>query len=285
MHIVRFTYSLNLIVILLNTYIMFFIIRLFVPFRKQIIFNRLYKVIYYATEPVLRLFGHKKVTARKHDVRALYVTIIFVSLYSFFWIFDNPDKTAFGGLVYMAASFVTYFFYLFCFIFIADFFILMRGPYAYGELARIIHFASDTIIAPWRRVFPGLSGKRRDYTPFLGIFFALILSAFLMTILSGLLGDAVSFMENLGRGLEALVNMFMSLWVILIILRALFSWFAVPQNNFILENLVFLTEPLLLPLRRLFPPYKIGLDFTPVVAIAMMIIARWVLILIINFIF
>ncbi|HDS02466.1 MAG TPA: YggT family protein [Firmicutes bacterium] len=285
MHIVRFTYSLNLIVILLNTYIMFFVIRLFVPFRKQIIFNRLYKVIYYATEPVLRLFGHKKVTQYKHDLRALYVTVIFFSLYSFFWIFDNPEKSLFGGLVYMAASFVTYFFYLFTFIFIADFFILMRGPYAYGEFARVIHFVSDTIIAPWRKLFPRLSGKKRDYTPFIGLLGVVLLSAFIMTLLSGLLGDAVSFMENLGRGLEALVNMFMHIWVAMIILRALFSWFAVPRNNFFMENLIFLTEPVLIPLRRLFPPYKIGLDFTPLVAVALMVFTRWVLILVINFIF
>ncbi len=285
MHIVRFTYSLNLVVILLNTYIMFFIIRFFIPFSKQIIFNRLYRFVYYTTEPVLRLFGKRTPAKAKTDRRALLVTIIFAVLYSLFWILDNPQKSIYGGLIYMLASFVTYFFYLFSFAFLSEFFILMRGPYSYGEFARIIHFSTDYAVSPVRRLFPGLSRGKRDYAPLTGLLFVLFLSSLCMTMLSGLLGDAVSFMENLGRGLEADVNMFAYLWVMLIILRTILSWFVVPESNFFQESMIFLTEPVLQPLRKVFPPYKIGMDFTPVISIAVILIIKWALILIIDFLF
>src|SRR6056297_2788848 len=214
MHIVLFTYKLNLVVILVNTYILFYAIRFFIPYNKKIIFNRLYKVIYKTTEPILRLFG-KRVDDEdnKKDYRALVVVIIFIALYWILFSIDNSSKPFFFGLIYMISSFVTYFFYLFSFMFIADFFIVLRGRYSYGEFARIIHFSSQSIIRYFKKIIPKLSNFKRDYSPLLGLLSVLLLSSLSMTLLSGLLGDAVSLMENVGRGLQALLNMFAGLWV------------------------------------------------------------------------
>lgn len=287
MHILAFTYKLNLVVILVNTYILFYAVRFFIPYNKKIIFNRLYKFIYKTTEPILKIFGPKKVSAKEEekDSRALYVVIIFIALYWLLFSIDHPSKPFLFGLIYMISSFVTYFFYLFSFMFIADFFILMRGPHSYGEFARIIHFASNSIIRYFRKVIPKLSNLKRDYTPFIGLGAVIILSSISMTILSGLLGDAVSFMENIGRGLQSLVNMFAFIWIVLIILRVVFSWFRSGKKTLFYENLVFLTEPILSKLRTYIPPYKTGIDFTPIVAIIIIWLVEELSIFLINLIF
>jgi len=287
MHILAFTYKLNLIVILVNTYILFYAVRFFIPYNKKIIFNRLYKFIYKTTETVLKLFGKMKVSEekKKKDTRALYVIIIFIALYWILFSIDNPSKPFLFGLIYMISSFVTYFFYLFSFMFIADFFILMRGPHSYGEFARIIHFSSNSIVKYFRKLFPKLSKFKRDYTPFIGLAAVIILSSLSMTILSGLLGDAVSFMENIGRALQSLVNMFAFIWVALIIIRVIFSWFRSGKKTLFYENLVFLTEPILTPLRTYIPPYKTGIDFTPIAAIIIILLVEKISFFLINLIF
>ncbi|TYB31650.1 MAG: YggT family protein [Candidatus Mcinerneyibacterium aminivorans] len=287
MHILAFTYKLNLIVILVNTYILFYAVRFFIPYNKKIIFNRLYRFIYKTTEPILKIFGKKKIAEKedKKDIRALYVILIFITLYWLLFSVDNPSKPFLFGLIYMISSFVTYFFYLFSFMFIADFFILKRGPHSYGEFARIIHFASNSVIRFFRKIIPKISELKRIYKPFIGLGAIIVLSSFSMTILSGLLGDAVSFMENIGRALQSLINMFAFIWITLIILRVVFSWFRTSKKTLFYENLIFLTEPILSKLRTYIPPYKTGIDFTPIVAIVIILILEKISFFLINLIF
>ncbi len=71
-------------------------------------------------------------------------------------------------------------------------------------------------------------------------------------------------------------------WVltVIIVLRAVVSWFTVNPSNPFVVILNRITEPILMPLRRIVP--KIGmLDITPVIAIALLFIigkvARWLL--------
>jgi|Deesub1362B_J571_1020462.scaffolds.fasta_scaffold00002_401 YggT family protein len=55
-------------------------------------------------------------------------------------------------------------------------------------------------------------------------------------------------------------------WVV--ILRAILSWFNVPSLYRLNVVLYYLTEPVLRPLRKLIPPYKLGgIDVSPVIAV------------------
>lgn len=66
----------------------------------------------------------------------------------------------------------------------------------------------------------------------------------------------------------------------LIIARAIFSWLPLSPRNRLLQVLYLLTEPFLLPIRRLlyrlFPPA--GLDFSPMVAILLLYLIQKLLI-------
>ncbi len=63
-----------------------------------------------------------------------------------------------------------------------------------------------------------------------------------------------------------------SMWTIAI--RALISWVNPDPYNPIVQILQKLTEPILRPIRKLAPPYKIGIDISPVIAFLLIIFLR-----------
>ncbi len=60
-----------------------------------------------------------------------------------------------------------------------------------------------------------------------------------------------------------------SMWTIAI--RALISWVNPDPYNPIVQILQRVTEPILRPLRKLAPPYKIGIDISPIIAFLLII--------------
>ncbi len=63
-----------------------------------------------------------------------------------------------------------------------------------------------------------------------------------------------------------------SMWTIAI--RALISWVNPDPYNPIVQILQKLTEPILRPLRKLAPPYKIGIDISPIIAFLLIMFLR-----------
>ena len=53
----------------------------------------------------------------------------------------------------------------------------------------------------------------------------------------------------------------------LVIIRAVLSWVNPDPYNPIVQFIERTTEPLLLPFRRIIPPYKTGIDFSPLFAL------------------
>ena len=56
-----------------------------------------------------------------------------------------------------------------------------------------------------------------------------------------------------------------NLYVTLILIRAVLSWFTIDINNSLYRFLIKITEPVLAPIRRLIPFQ--GIDFSPFIAI------------------
>lgn len=73
---------------------------------------------------------------------------------------------------------------------------------------------------------------------------------------------------------------FYALWV-MILINVVLSWIPSAQWHPLGRFLLSITEPLLKPFRRLIPPLKvsgsIGLDLTPIIAIALLFIAYYIL--------
>ena len=62
-----------------------------------------------------------------------------------------------------------------------------------------------------------------------------------------------------------LVQRLANIYIILIILRAVLSWFAVDPYNPLYRFLISITEPVLAPIRRILP--FSGIDLSPFIAI------------------
>lgn len=76
------------------------------------------------------------------------------------------------------------------------------------------------------------------------------------------------------RVLDVVLNV--ALWVIVI--RALISWVNPDPYNPIVQFLTRVTEPVLKPLRRLAPPWKLGIDLSPLIAILIILFLEYALV-------
>ncbi len=63
---------------------------------------------------------------------------------------------------------------------------------------------------------------------------------------------------------------------ILIVIRSLLSWFPIDRHNILVQFLETVTDPLLLPLRRIIPRAD-TIDFSPMVAILLLITISFLL--------
>ena len=79
---------------------------------------------------------------------------------------------------------------------------------------------------------------------------------------------------GIAKVLEILLNIYM--WVIII--RALISWVSPDPYNPIVQILTRMTEPVLRPVRKLVPPYKIGIDLSPLIATLIIIFLQYAVI-------
>lgn len=64
----------------------------------------------------------------------------------------------------------------------------------------------------------------------------------------------------------------------LIIIRAVLSWFSPDPYNVLVQLLYKVTEPILLPFRRIIPAYNVGIDISPVLAIVVLVFLRYFLV-------
>lgn len=79
-----------------------------------------------------------------------------------------------------------------------------------------------------------------------------------------------NFLNAFAKVLDMALYFFM--WVIII--RALITWVNPDPYNPIVQFLTRVTEPILSPIRRLLPTYRIGVDLSPFIAILIIYFMR-----------
>ncbi|MBI4432892.1 MAG: YggT family protein [Candidatus Omnitrophica bacterium] len=75
---------------------------------------------------------------------------------------------------------------------------------------------------------------------------------------------------NFFSALAAVLGMVIQLFWWLIVIRALLSWVNPDPYNPVVQFIERATEPILAPLRRLFPTYRMGIDISPLVALLLL---------------
>ena len=85
-------------------------------------------------------------------------------------------------------------------------------------------------------------------------------------------------MGNIILGIANVLDVVLSGYKWVIIIRALLSWVNPDPYNPIVQALTRLTEPALRPLRKLAPPYKVGVDLSPLIAVLIIVFLDYALI-------
>jgi YggT family protein len=85
-------------------------------------------------------------------------------------------------------------------------------------------------------------------------------------------------MGNIILGFANVLGVVLDIYKCIIIIRALISWVNPDPYNPIVQALTRLTEPVLRPLRKLAPPYKVGVDLSPLIAILIILFLDYALI-------
>ena len=81
-------------------------------------------------------------------------------------------------------------------------------------------------------------------------------------------------MGNIMRGIADVLDWVLVAYMLIIGIRALISWVNPDPYNPIVQILHKLSEPVLRPLRKLVPTYKMGIDLSPIIAFLIIIFLR-----------
>ncbi len=139
----------------------------------------------------------------------------------------------------------------------------------FGWASRTLRRLTDPFVIPVRGALRQV-GIDPKFAPLVVILVSILLGFFLVQLVatiamtvSGVLTSLQigAFITGLGFILYGLI----SIYILLVFMRIIFSWGMVSYSNRIMRFLVNTTEPLLGPLRRMIPPLG-PLDISPIVA-------------------
>jgi YggT family protein len=139
----------------------------------------------------------------------------------------------------------------------------------FSKLALLIRQLSDPFVFRMRRGLMGF-GIDPKYAPIVVILIAILLGYFALQLADTLAFTIAGFLNSVAHGaivsaLGYIIYGAVSLYIVFIFMRIVFSWGMVSYSNRIMRFLVNITEPLLGPLRRIIPPLGM-LDISPIVA-------------------
>jgi len=80
------------------------------------------------------------------------------------------------------------------------------------------------------------------------------------------------------------INIFFNLLIAALFIRIILSWFQVSGDNFLVQILLNITNPILLPFQKIIPPIGM-MDFSPIAAFIVLEIIRELLIFAVRLIF
>jgi YggT family protein len=142
------------------------------------------------------------------------------------------------------------------------------NPFAWTS--RTIRRLTDGLVMPMRAGLRGF-GMDPKFAPLVAILIVILLGFFVLQLVGTIANTLASVIVSAQRGaiimvLGFLLNGLLSIYLLLITIRIVFSWGGVSYTNRVMKFLVDATEPLLGPLRRMIPPLG-WVDISPLVAI------------------
>ncbi|HEU4509208.1 MAG TPA: YggT family protein [Pyrinomonadaceae bacterium] len=139
----------------------------------------------------------------------------------------------------------------------------------FGWMSRTVRRVTDGIVVPVRGALRGF-GVDPKYAPLVVILLVVLLGFFVLQLVGTIATTLAGILTSLERGAPVAVLGFilyglLSLYILLIMIRIIFSWGGLGYTNRLMRFLINVTEPLLGPLRRVIPPLGM-FDISPIVA-------------------
>jgi YggT family protein len=135
----------------------------------------------------------------------------------------------------------------------------------------LVRRLTDPYVNPVRRALMGF-GIQPNGAPLVVVLLAILLGYLLLSVVQSLLNTAAGVALSLTAGAAGVVALIgylvyglLSLYLLLITIRIIFSWGQVSYVNPVMRFLVRTTDPLLVPLRQVIPPLGM-FDISPIVA-------------------
>jgi YggT family protein len=139
----------------------------------------------------------------------------------------------------------------------------------FGWISRTLRRLTDGFIIPVRGALRGF-GVDPKYAPLVVILLVILLGYFILQLIGTVATTVAGILVSVRSGsmvtaLGFVLYGLISIYILLIFIRIIFSWGMVSYTNRIMRFLVDVTEPLLGPLRRIVPPLG-RMDISPIIA-------------------
>jgi len=139
----------------------------------------------------------------------------------------------------------------------------------FGWTHRTVRRLSDGFVVPVRGALRGF-GVDPKFAPLVVVLIVILLWYFIVQLMTTIANTIAGILFSIQTGAFVSVVGYIfygliSIYILLIFMRIIFSWGMVSYQNRIMRFLVDTTEPLLGPLRRMIPPLG-GFDISPIVA-------------------
>jgi YggT family protein len=136
---------------------------------------------------------------------------------------------------------------------------------------------SDPLVNPVRRSLIQF-GFGPNITPLVVILISILLGWFVLQLAESILVTFAGVMASLQAGrviavVGYLLYGFLSVYILLITIRIIFSWGGVSYSNRVMRFLVNATDPVLAPARRIVPPLGV-FDISPIIVILILYLLR-----------
>ena len=182
----------------------------------------------------------------------------------------NPFLVTLGQIIYYAVM-------VYVWVIIIRVLLTWINPNPYSPFMRFLSRMTDPVLNRFRRWVPFTLGGI-DFSPLLAIIVVqmagVLTGQWLMSLGMGL--PALVILPLLAMGLISLLNSIAWLLVVVMAIRLIMSLVHPSPYNIIVQIIYGLTEPLLAPLRRFFPPGPRGMDFRPLVFLITTLLLQYV---------
>lgn len=257
----------GLIEFIINLYMLAFGLRLFMPAASPFSENPIQRGLYTATEPVLRPI--RQVIMRgepRFDWSPVFAIIALVVVRGLLvtTVMGVPLSSSLASGLLDVFDFVVR---VLAILFLGAFFISIESPFAFSQSGHMMHNIAHFFLAPIRR-FTGYRIGRPDVSALLGIVLLGVLHGLVKYQAGPLVAaQAAGTTTNMMLGgVFYVIDFIFDVLFIVILVRAVLSFFNPDTGNALFQILILYSDPILAPIRRILPS-TYGIDFSPLIAI------------------